>query len=177
MERVHDFNTQLNTCLDDMNFILPGDDINHYYPDDVYEIPIQENAENGDLKNDECRDNDPDAYNKLIGATFLLDPLKSPENVATKATVIRRKTDHLGVPLGKAHVNPLLDTREYKVKLEDGTYDSYFANTISENLYAQCNTEGQDFNTIKDIIGHKMDGHATARTDRFYTVGGHQRPN
>ncbi len=49
-----------------------------------------------------------DSYDNLIGATFLLDPLKSPDNIATKATVIRRKTDHLGNPLGKAHANPCL---------------------------------------------------------------------
>ena len=129
-----------------------------------------------DIKNDEYRDDDPDSYDNLVGATFLLDPLKSPENVATKATVIRRKTDHLGVPLGKAHANPLLDTREYEVQLEDGTYDSYFANTIAENLYAQCDAEGREFNTVKDIIGHKTNGHALNKANGSYMVGGHQRP-
>ena len=176
MERVNDFNARLNTRLDDTNFVLPGDDIDHYYPSDIYEIPIQEDAENGDINNDEYRDDDPDSYDNLVGATFLLDPLKSPENVATKATVIRRKTDHLGVPLGKAHANPLLDTWEYEVQLEDGTYDSYFANTIAENLYAQCDAEGREFNTVKDIIGHKTDGHALNKADGSYMVGGHQRP-
>jgi hypothetical protein len=70
------------------------------------------------------------------------------------------------VPLGKAHANPLLDTREYEVQLEDGTYDSYFANRIAENLYAQCDAEGWEFNTVKDIIGHKTDGHAIAKRGR-----------
>jgi hypothetical protein len=44
MEQVNDFNTRLNTHLDNTNFELLGDDIDHYYPDDVHEIPIQENA-------------------------------------------------------------------------------------------------------------------------------------
>jgi hypothetical protein len=102
------------------------------------------NAENGDPENgnnvmhEQPEADDIDSYDNLIGATFLLDPLKSPDNVATKATVIRRKTDHLGNPLGKAHANPLLNTREYEVELEDGTYDSYFANTIAENLSANA---------------------------------------
>ena len=86
------------------------------------------------------------------------------------------RMDHLGNPLGKAHANPLLDTREYEVQLEDGTYDSYFGNIITENLYSQCDAEGREFNTIRDIIGHKTDGHAIAKADGYYTVGSHQRP-
>ena len=182
IERVEDFNSRLNTRLDDTNFVLPGGDIDEYYPDDIYEVPIQQDAENGDHVNgdgnaDERPEaDDIDSYDKLIGATFLLDPLKSPDNVATKATVIRRKVDHLGKPLGTAHANPLLDTREYEVQLEDGTYDSYFANTIAENLYSQCDAEGREFNTVKDIIGHKTDGQALTKADGYDTVGSHQRP-
>ncbi len=101
-----------------------------------------------------------DDYNKLVGATFLLDPIRNPGNVATKATVIKQKTDIHRKPLGKAHPNPLLDTREYIVEFEDGTFDSYFANTIAENLFSQCDAEGRQFNTIRDIIDHKTDGHA-----------------
>jgi hypothetical protein len=118
---------------------------------------------------------DIDSYNNLIGATFLLDPLRSPDNVATKATVIRRKTNHLDNPLGKAHANLLLDTWEYEVELEDGTYVSYFANTVAENLFSQCNAEGREFNTIRDIMGHKTDGHALTKADGYYPVGNHQQ--
>ncbi len=56
------------------------------------------NAKNGDSENgnnvmhEQPEADDIDLYDNLIGATFLLDPLKSPDNVATKATVIRRKT-------------------------------------------------------------------------------------
>ncbi len=82
------------------------------------------------------------AFDNLIGATFLLDPMKAPNNIATRATVVKRKTDVLGTPIGHHHPNPLLDTREYEVELEDGTYDSYFANTIAENLWSQCNAKG-----------------------------------
>jgi hypothetical protein len=83
--------------------------------------------------------------------------------------------DHLGNPLGKAHPNPLLDTREYEVQLEDGTYDSYFANTIAENLFSQCDAEGREFNTVKEIVGHRTDGHALSKADGQYMVGGHLR--
>ncbi len=110
----------------------------------------------------------------LIGATFLLDPIRSPDNVATKAKVIQRKADSLGIPLGRAHPNPLLDTQEYEVQLEDGTYDSYFANVIAKNLYSKCNADGREFNTIQEIVGHKTDGHAIAKADGYTYVGGQQ---
>ena len=179
--RIDDFNNKLHARLDDTDFVLPGNDLDFNYPNDVYEIPIAQDAENGD-RIDENGDieqrpeaDDVDSYDNLIGATFLLDPLKSPNNVATRATVIRRKTDHLGNPIGKAHSNPLLDTREYEVELEDGTYDSYFANTIAENLWSQCDAEGRQFNVIRGIIGHKSDGHAVKKEDGYYMVGGQKR--
>ncbi len=143
---------------------------------------MQEDTQNGDPDNrDEDIDDQPeaddiDSYDNLIGATFLLDPLKSPDHVATRAMVIRRKTDHLGNPLGCAHVNPLLDTREYKVELEDGTYDSYFAITIAENLYSQFDAKGREFNAVRDIIGHKADGHALTKADGHHVVGNHLQP-
>ena len=182
MQRIDDFNRRLETRLDDTSFVLPGGDIDDFYPNDIYNIPVLGNAKNGDPENgnnvmhERPEADDIDSYDNLIGATFLLDPLKSPDNVATKATVIRRKTDHLGNPLGKAHANPLLDTREYEVELEDGTYDSYFANTIAENLFSQCDAEGREFNKIRDIIGHKTDGHALTKADGYYAVGNHQQP-
>ena len=53
-------------------------------------------------------------------------------NFVYRAMVIRQKADNLGNLLGKAHQNPLLITREYEVKLEDGSYDLYFTNMIAE---------------------------------------------
>ena len=95
--------------------------------------------------------NNIDDYDKLFGATFLLDPMQAPGNVATKATVLKHKTDIHGKLLGRAHSNPLLDTREHVVALEDGNFDYFFANTIAENLYTQCDAEGREFNMIRDI--------------------------
>ena len=169
--RVDDFNTRLTRRLDDTSFVLPGNDID-YYPEDQHHV----DTENGDTDNDTQPEADTiDDYDKLVGATFLLDPIRNPGNVATKATVIKRKTDIHGKPLGKAHSNPLLDTREYIVELEDGTFDSYFANMIAENLFSQCDAEGRQFNTIRDIIDHKTDGHALSRQDGFYYANGQQR--
>jgi hypothetical protein len=136
---------------------------------------VRETADRDGWNGDLPIDDDVVAFDNLVGATFLLDPIKSPNNVATKATVIRRKTDALGIPIGTHHPNPLLDTREYEVELEDGTYDSYFANTIAENLWSQCDADGRQFNMICGIIGHKTDGHAIPVSDGTYMVGGQER--
>ncbi len=61
------------------------------------------------------------------------------------------------------------------MELEDGTFGSYFANTIAENLYTRCKAEGREFNAICDIIDHKTNGHALSRQDGFYYVNGQQR--
>ncbi|KAL7529028.1 hypothetical protein ACHAWF_007584, partial [Thalassiosira exigua] len=47
--------------------------------------------------------------------------------------VTRRMTDKNGRPIGKAHSNPMLDTRVYEVQLEDGTHEHLMANKIAEN--------------------------------------------
>ncbi len=41
---------------------------------------------------------------------------------------------------------------------------------------ANANAEGREFNTIRDIIGHKTDGHALNKADGYYAVGNHQQP-
>jgi hypothetical protein len=174
-ERIDDFNERFKHRLDDTNFILEGNDID-YYQQDVYDIPLQRETDNGNESNGDLSiEDDVVAFDNLIGATFLLDPIKTPNNIATRATVVKRKMDALGNPIGIHHPNPLLDTREYEVELEDGTYDSYFANTIAENLWSQCDAEGRQFNIIQGIIGHKTDGHAITVSNGTYMVGGQER--
>ncbi len=116
--------------------MLPGNDI-EYYPEDQHQVE----HENGDPENRDADDGQPkadtiDDYDKLVRATFLLDPIRSLGNVATKAMVIKYKTDMHGKPLGNAHQNPLLDNQEYNLELEDGTFDSNFAHTIAKNLFS-----------------------------------------
>jgi hypothetical protein len=170
--RVDNFNMRLDQRLDDMNFVLPGNDIDYYYPTDQHGVDY----ENGVVKNrDTQEEGQPEAdsvddYNKLVGATFLLDPINNPGNIATKATVLRHKMDAQG-----NHANPLLDTQEYIVELEDGSYDSYFANTIAENLYTQCDTEGREFNVVREILDHKRDGQALSVQDGTYVNNGQIR--
>ena len=94
-----------------------------------------------------------------------------------KAQVIARKRDANGNPVGRAHSNPILDTREYVVEFEDGAQDVYSANLIAENMYAQIDNEGRQYALLSEIVDHKSDRRAMRIADGTYTdKQGKQRP-
>jgi hypothetical protein len=75
------------------------------------------------------------------------------------------------VARGKASANPILDTRTYNVEFPDGRSEEYMANVIADNMYAQCDEEGNQFIMLQDIFGHKTDGHAVDHADMYIKVG------
>jgi hypothetical protein len=79
------------------------------------------------------------------------------------------------VARGKASANPILDTRTYNVEFPDGRSEEYTANVIAENMYAQCDEEGNQFIMLQDIVGHKTDGHAVERADMYIKVGSNRQ--
>ena len=56
------------------------------------------------------------------------------------AKVTKRLRDANGIPIGMANDNPILDSRMYKVKYQEGTKASLAANYITENMFAQVTT-------------------------------------
>jgi hypothetical protein len=78
--RIDDFNMSLAARLDDTNFVLPGNDLDHYYQHDIHDIPLQRETDNGNAWNGDLPvDDDVTTFDNLIGATFLLDPVKSSQ--------------------------------------------------------------------------------------------------
>ena len=55
-----------------------------------------------------------------------------------RGQVTERKRDHKGNFIGRSNANPILDTREYEVKFEDGDVTELTANAIAESIYAMC---------------------------------------
>jgi hypothetical protein len=74
--------------------------------------------------------------------------------IITKATVKGRKCDTNGNPIGLRHNNPILDTRQYKVKFPDGMTDVFTANTIAESMYLQVNGDGHSYLLMSEITNH-----------------------
>ena len=70
-----------------------------------------------------------------------------------------------------------MDTSQYEVQLEDGTTEVYLANTITANLWAQCDAEGVEHIVIDEIVGHRKLENALSKDDEgaFTTAGNGNR--
>ena len=90
---------------------------------------------------------------------------------SARAKIIGRTKDAHGRPIGERDANPILDTRYYDVQFPDGSVESYATNMIAENLYSQVDPEGNAFNTLKAIVGHRSDETAVKRTDASFLDG------
>jgi hypothetical protein len=88
---------------------------------------------------------------------------------------MRRKRELYGTWKGRENVNPILDSRTYEIKFPDGRSDEYTANVIAENMYAQCDTEGNQFNNMDCIIDHRKEVHDLERTDMYINNGSNKQ--
>ena len=163
-----DFNVTLEQRLDDANFQLPGDsgddiDVPPMYLEDfdyddnpgvLYSGGITPDiAEQEDVHPDE----DDEAVDKYLNMELTLgvgtdDP--------RRGRVLKRSRGLDGRPTGRAHSNPILDTREYDVEFTDGSVEKYRANIIAENMFAQVDDEGNMMRLMKEIVDHKADASA-----------------
>jgi len=104
---------------------------------------------------------DSEAFDKYIAAEVKLP--KNGQEVLGK--VIARKRDHNGNPFGKAHSNPILDTRLYQVIFPDGETAEYSANVIAECLYSQVDIEGNQFLLLDEILDWKRTANSAPDED------------
>ena len=74
------------------------------------------------------------------------------------AKVTKRLRDANGIPIGMANDNPILDSRMYKVKDQEGTKASLAANYITENMFAQVDREGNHHVLLDEIIDYRVNG-------------------
>ena len=85
-----------------------------------------------------------------------------------------RKRDADGNVVGKANSNPILDTRTYDVEFEDGDVTEFTANIIAENMYAQCDAEGNQYVLLDKIVDYRKDGHTLKAQDQMIVVNGQE---
>jgi hypothetical protein len=103
----------------------------------------------------------PEVFDRYLTASVLLD--RGGESQL--GTVVKRKRDVEGNPVGRSNMNPLLDTQEYEVEFPDGSVDILTANAIAEAMYLQVDEEGHRYAILADIIDHRKDGTATTLDD------------
>jgi hypothetical protein len=90
----------------------------------------------------------------------------------TKARVTSRKRDVDGNIKGTANDNPISDTREYVVTIDDGDVTDLTANLIAESMYAQCDSDGNQYVLLDSIIDYQRHDTAIRLSDQIVT-----RPN
>ena len=84
------------------------------------------------------------AHTQVMEDTYLNMELALPRDGDGPefARVTKRLRDNNGIPIGRAHDNPILDSRVYEVEYLDGHKASLTANAIAENIFAQVDEEG-----------------------------------
>jgi hypothetical protein len=70
-------------------------------------------------------------------------------------TVVGRKHDIHGNPIGKADHNPIFDTHVYNVEFPDGHTEEFAANIIAKCLYSQVDNEGRQYLMLDKIIDYQ----------------------
>ncbi|KAI2497691.1 Reverse transcriptase (RNA-dependent DNA polymerase) [Fragilaria crotonensis] len=114
---------------------------------------------------------DDDTYDQYVGAQVSL-PIG--DKMMT-ATVRGRKRSSDGTLRGKANANPILDTRTYEVEFPHGEKTEVAANIIAQNMYSQCDSEGNQYLLLSGIVDHRKDASAIAKSDMWITRGSNRR--
>ena len=119
----------------------------------------------------DAEDVDEDTYDQYVGAEVSL-PIG--DSVLT-AKVRGRKRESDGTLRGKANPNPILDTRTYEVEFSDGQRTEVAANIIAQNMYAQCDSEGNQYLLLGGIVDHKQNESAVNKSDMWIKRGSNRR--
>lgn len=140
------------------DIFFPSPDESIFQDDDVEDAQLEAN------RRSEADDFTPDTFDNYINCQVLLNR----GGLSQHATIVKRSRDEDGLPVGKSNNNPILDTREYIARFNDGVEQSYAANIIAENLYSQVDDEGRHFTMLKEIIDHEADEKAMLREHSHY---------
>ncbi|KAL7485243.1 hypothetical protein ACHAW6_014108 [Cyclotella cf. meneghiniana] len=89
------------------------------------------------------------------------------------ARVLCRKRDSHGMPVGRPHKQPAMDTHVYKVHFPDGCTKELAAKVIVESLYAQCDPDGNQYIMLDAIVDyHKNLNVAVTHNNQVNIVDG-----
>lgn len=120
---------------------------------------------------------EPEPSPGIADAEYLRMELALPrdEPGPSLARVKRRKLDANGAPIGRAHANPILDTRVFEVEFLDGHVAAMTANSIAENLFAQVDADGHRQQLLDELTDHRKLDTAVAKDDGYITTSKGQK--
>ena len=105
----------------------------------------------------------PEVGDNYVGARVTL-PFGDGE---ASGRVAKRARDKDGNPIGRANANPILDTREYVIEFDDGQKAELAANVIAQNMYAQCDADGNNYLLLESIVDHRRSTTALTYQDQI----------
>jgi hypothetical protein len=104
-----------------------------------------------------------DTFHRYVGAEVQL-----PTGDGIRAGRVKGwKRDREGRVVEKAAQNPILNTRVYDVKFEDGKVGEYAANVIAEHMVSVADVDGNQVPLLEAIVAHRKDGHAVEKADMY----------
>ena len=165
-KRLETFDETVHALMDDPVYHVPPSEENGYL---ISEVSIEEEEEDdlelAEKPQPDVEDYSPDTYDQYIGARILIPG--DGERITGRVTKRVRGED--GNPIGRSDPGrPWNDTRRYQVEMSDGRIEDYAANVIAENLFSQCDEEGNQYMILKDIVDHKSDETAVSKEDGTY---------
>ena len=184
-ERINAFNNAVNDRLSDIGYVDNSIGDGTPYIEDIMLddggigndhrtgiIPTDE--EYGSMLVTEKSDADDfESYDKYIGSQILLDL----GHQRLQGRVVKRTKGPGGETIGRAHSNPMFDTRAYVVQFNDGSVGEYTANVVAENVYAQIDSEGNEYALMKEIVDHRHNNLAVPVSDGYkYLPNGNTVP-
>ena len=110
-------------------------------------------------------------FDTYIGAEVML-PIG---NQMRTNKVHERKQHANGSKVGISNPNPIFDTCQYIIEFPDGAEKEYIANTIAENVYSQCNPDGEQYLILKSIVDHKQTSKALVKGEEYITHNSRHR--
>jgi hypothetical protein len=107
---------------------------------------------------------DPEVFDAYLRAEVLLPK----GDCLVTGTVVGRKRDMNGNPIGRKNSNPILDSRVYEVQFPDGHVEEFAANVIAECIYSQVDNEGNQYLMLQEIVDHKKDESVAIPWDKMW---------
>ena len=104
----------------------------------------------------------------LVGAEIFL-PHGDRNEIAK---IVGRKRNNDGLYVGRAHNNPILDSRVFTVCFPDGDETDIAYNVIAEHLFSQVDEEGNQYQLFKEIVGHRKNKRAIEKADQYRSANG-----
>ena len=104
----------------------------------------------------------PEVGDYYIGAEILLPR----GDQKARGNVVARSKYAKGNVMGRSQPKPILDTRMYQVEFTGGNVTESTANAIAESMYAQCNTEGNEYLLLDALVDYQKDNKAISLSDQ-----------